>query len=143
MTADEESRRAAHVWAALGWLADRSDRAQLAAGSATHVVGTIDALVGRGPIVIPFDGTLQVGHDATVNSSAAPRTADVLGVMFCALPPATRRRLLVEIPAAFAAPGPLPEIDEPLASEIDAMLKSLRAEKPTLRRGSVRFEVAP
>jgi hypothetical protein len=126
---------------ALGWLAEKdATRDHLEAGSATKISGIVTGHVGKGEISWPFAGELQVGHDQTAASSSAPKTAEVLAAAVLRLPRTQQVALFEELPEYFAHHGSLPAIGEDLMKEVESMLTSLRKEKQTTRRGSVRFE---
>lgn len=144
-TQSEMDRRAAYLWHSLAYIAGKEAgkegvRDLLEAGSAVSVAGLIDGSVGKAAITLPFAGILQVGHDATVASSSAPKTSDVLAIALEWMPITKRKALLVELPEVFAATGALPPIDEVLRQLAEDLLSKLRQTKQTLRRGTVRYE---
>jgi hypothetical protein len=138
---DEMDRRTSHLLFALAWLADKdANRDHLEAGAAVKVAGIVDGVVGNGKIVMPFAGMLQVGHDATVASSSAPKTVEVLAAAICRLPRTQQVAIFEDLPEYFAHHGELPVVKPELLEEVEQMLVTLRREKSSLRRGSVRFE---
>lgn len=144
-TEAEMLRRAAYLWHTLNWLAKKEAerdgcRDLLEPGSAVKCAGVIEGVVGQGQIVQNFAGVLQVGHDATVASSSAPKTPELLALILDRVAFSKRAALIEDLPAYFAEHGELPKVPPELIKVAEDMLSKLRQTKQVLRRGIVRFE---
>lgn len=149
----ELDRRKAYLLHALGYVCSKdSDRELLVAGDARPVSGIVTGQVGKGEIVVPFAGTLQIGHDTTVASSTAPRTVELLASILVELPAATVNRILAELPDRFPLDRGLLSLAadqrhteraialHAMLARVEEIVQLLRTTVPQQRRGSVRFE---
>lgn len=141
----ELARRASYLWHSLNWLAGKETgrdgvRDLLEAGDACKVAGVIQGVVGQGEIVQNFAGTLQIGHDATVAQSSAPKAAELLAVVLERITFSKRTAFLEDLPAYYAEHGELPKVSTEELKVAEDLLSKLRQSKQVLRRGVVRFE---
>lgn len=133
---------AAVLWSALGKVASKEgDRDALTGGSRhcvqLEVVGTVD----QQPLQYDIDAVLNIGHDQQKASSTTPDQAKLVANILAKLNPATRNKILRELPERFAeAGGKLPEVSEELLAASTQMLQRLRAKKTVISRGPVRCE---
>ena len=129
----------ATAWAALGKIASKEGNRDLMPEGSNHTVNL--AILGDvdGEMVeIQVGSRLSVGFDSTRASSVTPDADHVVAYLLSRMNPATRARVLSELPEQFAANGNhLPEVDSSLIDAAEGMLTRLRAKVEQNVRGSV------
>ncbi len=136
------ARRSSVLLLALAKFADKTaNRDHLTDGSATPIAVQIDGSVGRAAVCIDVRGTLNVGHPSTVSSSSAAPPCDVLASVLAEIPESTRVKLLDRLKRDYAKNDGVLVVDEALRNEAKAWLAALKMSKPSVRAGSVSFQV--
>ncbi|MDB4766367.1 hypothetical protein OAG71_01630 [bacterium] len=98
------------------------------------VLGTVD---GK-PVFQRIESTLMIGYSQTRSSSINPKVLELLAYILGKLNVATRERIFQDIPDAFIANDQqIPEVDQAIVDQTEAMLKSLRRSVPVNASGPV------
>ncbi len=133
------------AWAALNKVSDKeSVRDDLRPGSKQQFALNVTGHVDGTPVSQSVSGVLSVGCDVKKASSRNPAPAHVLAVVVEKLNEATRKKVLAELPTAFArfastgSNSDLPEVDELIVHQADQVLAALRSTKRTTAKGAVR-----
>lgn len=133
------------LWATLASCASkRQNRDGLAAGERHEVELHVSGSIGDQWVEREISGELLVNHDQQCASSVAPDYGRLIGLLLEEIPIRRRLRFVSDLPTRLVEDGELPAPKDPETESLaDLFLKSLRQQKTTTRRGSVRFEAQP
>ncbi len=143
LTAEARQARTLNVlWAALASYAGKhQDRDALEAGGRHRVAVMVSGDVDGQWVDEELTGELLVNHDQACASSVAPDYARLVALLLEEIPVRRRLRLVGELPARLRTEGELPAAEDPDNGRLaEELLKNLRQQKTTTRRGSVRFD---
>ncbi len=130
------------VWAALEKIGHKQMRPkELEQGSCHEVNLEIRGTVDEQPFQQKVHSILSVGYEKQKATSVIPQAPELIAYILGKLNPATRNRILSDLPDEFGAnENSLPVANPVLVDEVSKMLKRLRREKQVKARGPIRCE---